>query len=466
MKINVRAVIATWPEQDASLISLDYSDAEDFEHKVLKYYDQLQATSSPFQVPAVGDEVYIISHPGGIKKVISRTNDNGDICKITEYNSASGRFRTNCETEGGSSGAPVFFANGDLLGLHNSGGTTCPTNLDQAKTTGGHAMWKIWDRMKNSQFQCCGKFHKFNGYGNPTTARRFCDDIPYVWGDYHDDISSMQITSGCRVYAYEDIMMGGAMKTFTGSKTNLGDWNNRISSLRFARTDSDRCWVKFYPNHFYDGTFYFFTQDQAIIYNDAWESGDSAFSSFKIASGCAIKFYKGSHYTGESMLKDSDQPYVGDNFNDQISSFRLIDTSQKCWIRLYKQEKCLGSDNEKFYVDVKELPSSWNDQAKSMEIMDDCMAQVFQDKDFEGVHAVFPSWQKGSIYANPSNAHSLATTSSMIQGGSSCIANLKYEWDNNNNVELTMTDKVTSFRLFHLEHRATRRSLLEEETGE
>jgi len=148
MKINVRAVIATWPEQDASLISLDYSDAEDFEHKVLKYYDQLQATSSPFQVPAVGDEVYIISHPGGIKKVISRTNDNGDICKITYYNSATGRFRTNCETEGGSSGAPVFFANGDLLGLHNSGGTTCPTNLDQAKTTGGHAMWKIWDRIQ------------------------------------------------------------------------------------------------------------------------------------------------------------------------------------------------------------------------------------------------------------------------------------------------------------------------------
>jgi hypothetical protein len=456
-KIGVRALIATFPEQDASLISLDYADNSDFEHKVLEFYDNLQATSSPFQTPAVGDHVYIISHPGGGKKVISRTNDLGNLCKITKYYSSSGKFRTNCETRGGSSGAPVFLANGDLLGLHNSGGNEyCETDIDNARTTGGYAMKKIWDEMKDSQFQCCGKFHKLSNYNNPNTAMRFCDDIPYVWGDYHDDISSMEITPDCKVYAYKDTMMSGSMKVFSGNKATLGTWNNKISSLRFARKDDDRCWVKFWQNEDHSGTWYFFTQDQPIIYNDAWESGDSAFSSFKIKPGCAIKLYTGSKYTGESAWFDQDQDFVGDDFNDQISSFRLMDVyeQQNCWVRLYKKENCDGSGGSKWVQrDIRDLSTEiqgWNDEVKSIKVKEDCMAQVFQDKDFEGTHTVFPKYLSNGAHYNGV--------------GWPCISNLKYDTDDDTGADITMAEKITSFRLYHLDHRTTRRSLLEEET--
>jgi len=471
MKIDVRALIATYPEQDASLISLDYTDAQDFEHKVLAYYDDLQAqtSSSPFHTPQVGDHVYIISHPGGGKKVISRKNDNGNFCKITKTYS-SGRFRTNCETKSGSSGAPVFLAsNGELIGLHNSGGSTnCDTDIEAARTTGGYSMKKIWEKMKDSQFQCCGKFHKTTNY-NDADPRRFCDDIPYVWGSFHDDISSIQISPDCKVYAYPDIMMSGSLKSFDGNKGNLGDWNNKISSMRFVRKpeDSDRCWVRFYADQLYGGYTYFFTQDHPIIYNDAWESGDSAFSSFKLLEGCSIKVYKGSKYTGESKLFGSDQSYVGNDFNDQISSFRLIKDSQECWIRLFKSEGCPLSEYNadqtlKYYDDMDELPSNWNDKVKSFRIAEHCMAQAFEHNNFEGENAAFPSWVGSSPYIYEDGTHFYNPSSS----GSNwyCVSHLRYKTDKYGNI-LTMTNKITSFRLFHRNHRPTRRSL-EEETEE
>jgi len=459
-KIDVRALIATYPEQDASLISLDYTDSEEFEHKVLAYYDNLQSQTSPFHVPSVGDQVYIIGHPNGIRKVISRKNDNGDFCKITKVY-LNGRFRTNCETAGGSSGSPVFFANGDLLGLHNSGGGGCD-DLDTAITTGGYTMKKIWDEMKDSQFKCCGKFHKSSAYDDPLNARRFCDDIPFVWGDYHDQISSLQITSDCKVYAYSDTMMSGDLKVYSGSVAHLGSWNNKISSLRFARTDiNDRCWVKFYKDALYGGNpFYFFTQDQPILYNDAWESGDSAFSSFKIASGCRIKIYKGSKYTGHSQLFEFSQPFVGDTFNDQISSFRLFKTGHRCWVRFFKSEGCPQSeeDNGQTWIthdDIRQM-GSWNDEAKSMKIRKGCMAQVFEHEDFEGANAVFPFWNSGiySMYIY----HPIHSQSNW-----QCIEKLDYLGVGG--VPSTMESKITSFRLFNKYHRPTRRSL-EGETEE
>jgi len=459
-KIAVRALIATYPEQDASLISLDYTDSEEFEHKVLAYYDTLQSQTSPFNVPSVGDQVYIIGHPGWSPKVISRKNDNGDLCKITAYYPSTGRFKTNCETEGGSSGSPVFFANGDLLGLHNSGGGGC-SNIDTATTTGGFTMKKIWDEMKDSQFKCCGKFHKLSAYDDNVNARRFCDDIPFVWGDYHDQISSMQLTSGCKVYAYSDTMMSGDLKVYSGSVAHLGAWNNKISSLRFVRSDSDKCWVKFYKNAAYGGNpYYFFTQDQPILYNDAWESGDSAFSSFKLKDGCQIKLYKGSKYTGYSKSFSSSQSFVGDTFNDQISSFRMFKDSHKCWVRLFKSEGCPESEYDNgetalAYQDYRELGSDWNDKIKSMRIRKGCMAQVFEHEDFEGANAVFPFWNSGhlSMYIY-SPIHS--------ESNWQCIEKLKYI---DGGVEKTMKNKITSFRLFHKDHRPTRR-FLEGETEE
>lgn len=83
------------------------------------------------RVPAVGEEMYIIQHPGGaLKKIAVRddTSSNG-ICKVTATR-VNGRatgsdIAYKCDTIGGSSGSPVLSRSTHrVIGLHHYGG--CP----------------------------------------------------------------------------------------------------------------------------------------------------------------------------------------------------------------------------------------------------------------------------------------------------------------------------------------------------
>lgn len=47
-------------------------------------------------------------------------------------------------------------------------------------------------------------------------------------------------------------------------------------------------------------------------------------SGFKIRSGCYVQAYAGEDYTGRNRRFSGDTPYVGDAWNDVISSWRCI----------------------------------------------------------------------------------------------------------------------------------------------
>jgi hypothetical protein len=69
---------------------------------------------------AISEELAIIQHPGGNEKQISFIN-----CTVMAL-PVDGRanetdFSHTCDTAGGSSGSPVFNANGVLVGLHHYG---------------------------------------------------------------------------------------------------------------------------------------------------------------------------------------------------------------------------------------------------------------------------------------------------------------------------------------------------------
>lgn len=82
-----------------------------------------------------GDPIRIIHHPAAKEKQISS-------CQVVEdsYTKRPADFTHRCDTEGGSSGAPVFDAEGNVVGLHHHGfeaemvnGTCPPTdNLNKA----------------------------------------------------------------------------------------------------------------------------------------------------------------------------------------------------------------------------------------------------------------------------------------------------------------------------------------------
>jgi hypothetical protein len=65
------------------------------------------------------------------------------------------------------------------------------------------------------------------------------------------------------------------------------------------------------------------------IYNVGRETGsvgNDTISSLKVAPGYQVTVYTDTHATGSSTTFTSDTPYVGDNFNDKISSIEITST--------------------------------------------------------------------------------------------------------------------------------------------
>ena len=66
------------------------------------------------QRPSMGANIFILSHPRGTTLKFS------GLCTIDDYGFGL-RFTYQCDTEGGSSGASVLNAQGQIVGIHNSG---------------------------------------------------------------------------------------------------------------------------------------------------------------------------------------------------------------------------------------------------------------------------------------------------------------------------------------------------------
>jgi lysyl endopeptidase len=76
------------------------------------------------RAPRVGEGIFIAQHPGGKPKQIATTSDrDGGSCKVNGLSTTDAAYY--CDTEGGSSGSPVFAtSSGKVVALHHLGGCT------------------------------------------------------------------------------------------------------------------------------------------------------------------------------------------------------------------------------------------------------------------------------------------------------------------------------------------------------
>jgi len=70
--------------------------------------------------PAAGDELFIVQHPAGQAKQISKINCTAGTVPV-DGRATESDFIHNCDTAGGSSGSPVTDSAGNLVGLHHYG---------------------------------------------------------------------------------------------------------------------------------------------------------------------------------------------------------------------------------------------------------------------------------------------------------------------------------------------------------
>lgn len=128
----------SWDEDNQSreyvaVQKIDASEGLDFaliEVRALNSLGKALPATISLKPLAANDEIRVVQHPVGLPKQIS---DNG--CKVTNpriegwasstLDDVEGDklvdFSHNCDTEGGSSGAPIFNSDGQLIGLHHLG---------------------------------------------------------------------------------------------------------------------------------------------------------------------------------------------------------------------------------------------------------------------------------------------------------------------------------------------------------
>jgi len=103
-------LLAGSEELDYALIQVSPADPSD---TVLR----LKITTQQVQV---GQAIYIVHHPVGLVKQLSNCEVESTVNPTTNY-AKNSEFTYKCDTEKGSSGAPVFTAKGELIGLHHLG---------------------------------------------------------------------------------------------------------------------------------------------------------------------------------------------------------------------------------------------------------------------------------------------------------------------------------------------------------
>jgi len=111
-------------------------------------------------------------------------------------------------------------------------------------------------------------------------------------------------------------------------------------------------------------------------------------SSFTCHPPCSVIAFEHSEYKGDSILYEGSQSYVGDKWNDIISSVVLL--PQKLCVTFYKHKEYKGP-SKTFCSDIVKLTFPDNDEFSSLKVLecDVCSVVVYEHANYEGDLDVF-----------------------------------------------------------------------------
>jgi hypothetical protein len=156
---------------------------------------------------------------------------------------------------------------------------------------------------------------------NATTS----DDFAALNDNWNNAISSIQITAGIWDFFIEVDYEGAAiLRLEPGDYAYVGDaWNDNISSFKCIQAAAfGRCEVTVFQGRDFTGENATTSNNHPDL-NDDW---DNAISSIQIRSGI-WDFFVEADYEGDRLLRlePGQYAYVGDDWNDNISSFKCVE---------------------------------------------------------------------------------------------------------------------------------------------
>ena len=139
----------------------------------------------------------------------------------------------------------------------------------------------------------------------------------------NDKISSIRISSGYRVTLYENKGFGGSTSVLTANNAWI-DFDDKTSSIK----------IEYAPTHLpvtlYSDIDLGGTAQEMDLGNHDWADltvsggvGNDKISSLRVAPGYKVTLYKDANYKGSSIEVTADRMYIGDGWNDEISSLKV-----------------------------------------------------------------------------------------------------------------------------------------------
>ena len=138
-------------------------------------------------------------------------------------------------------------------------------------------------------------------------------DLAAIQALGNDVISSLKVGPGLRVIGYQHAGFTGVARIYTGQVSGLGDMNDQISSLVIEPLT-----VTLFQHANYGGA----SQSLGLGRFDVARLavGNDQVSSVLVPPGFKVTLFEKAGFTGRKKVIQGDQTYVGDDFNDIVSS--------------------------------------------------------------------------------------------------------------------------------------------------
>merc|ERR1711939_551258 len=165
--------------------------------------------------------------------------------------------------------------------------------------------------------------HKYLG-----ARHRYTANAPRLVAN--DQMSSLRLRRGCCVTIYEHVNYAGRSKKICGDTSYIGnDWNDKVSSEKLQGrgvgslkigpdAPKPRCYVDFYQHSNYRGARDHYTTNVNLVRRN------DDMSSLKVPAGCCAIIYEHSNYHGKQRHLCGSTGYVGNDWNDKVSSLRIV----------------------------------------------------------------------------------------------------------------------------------------------